>query len=448
MEFKKVPRPLLIRIGGLVLFALLFAFSISSDEFVVFSVLYLGGVGLMVVQLIKYFEQSKIELVRLAEALEKDLPTELDEESDLYTIYMRFQKMKVKQNSKNDDLKDDFHFYSNIIQHAGIGLITVKNDGNIHLINAAAKRLLKVNQLDHFSELPLEYGAFVDGIANLRTGGRGLIKLEVGGEIVHLAVYVIQLTLRGEEFKLLSIQNIQSELEEKEMEAWQDLVRVLTHEIMNSITPITSLANLVMEDIANSESNDQGDVVIRKSEFEDVSLAIQTIQKRSHGLLRFVQDFRSLSKATKPKIAEVPVRELFKEVSTLLKSDFNKNKINLSISIEPSDLSLLIDKELIMQVIINLTKNAIQSFDENHTAREISLLAQTDDKRQTVISVKDNGTGIEPEALERIFIPFFTTKKLGSGIGLSLSRQIMRSHQATINVKSTIGIGTEFLLKF
>jgi signal transduction histidine kinase len=239
--------------------------------------------------------------------------------------------------------------------------------------------------------------------------------------------------------------NIQSELEEKEMEAWQNLVRVLTHEIMNSVTPISSLAGVVEEELQKKLETNH--LSMQRDEAEDMHLSVQTISKRSEGLIKFVKEFRSLTHIPKPKVLQVAVKPLLDELAMLHKKELADNNIAISVLVEPETMMVMADKTLIEQVLINLIKNAIQAFGEK-TDKKISLYAHLNETGNVLISVKDNGTGIEPEALEKIFIPFFSTKKTGSGIGLSLSRQIMRQHEGNISVKSEMGEGTEFVLRF
>ena len=279
----------------------------------------------------------------------------------------------------------------------------------------------------------------------MKTGGRELIRLKIGDDTVQLSVFAIELTLRGEEIKLISMSNIQSELEEKEMEAWQNLVRVLTHEIMNSVTPISSLAGIVEEDLKHRIEKGP-EAVFNKDELQDMHLSLQTITKRSEGLIHFVREFRNLTHIPKPKLASVEAKGLLEELAMLHKKELADRSINCSVHAEPEHLKIFADKHMIEQVLINLIKNAIQAFDEQDD-KFIELSAYTNEKGRAVLRVKDNGPGIDPEALDKIFIPFFSTKKTGSGIGLSLSRQIMRQHEGSITVKSTVGEGTEFFLR-
>jgi len=261
---------------------------------------------------------------------------------------------------------------------------------------------------------------------------------------MQLSVYVIELVLRDTKFKLVSLQNIQSELEEKEMEAWQNLVRVLTHEIMNSIAPISSLASTVKGDI---ESKIDINEPIAPSDLEDYLMAISTIEKRSEGMINFVSDFRSLAHIPTPKFQSIRLKGLFDQLETLMQHQFDTNQIQFKKQIEPENLILFGDQTLIEQVLINLIQNAIHAVEDTVT-RVVSLDAFIDESGKIILEVTDSGRGIEEDALPKIFIPFFTTKKKGSGIGLSLSKQIMRRHKGNIQVRSKLGKGTTFKLIF
>jgi nitrogen fixation/metabolism regulation signal transduction histidine kinase len=343
--------------------------------------------------------------------------------------------------AKVDDVAQ---FFKNIVQHVGIGIITFNKQGSIQIINTAAKRLLRVDKVEKLNDLRIVDDLLVDSFLKLKTGGRELLQLKLGDETLYLSLYAIELTLRGEVMKLISMSNIQSELEEKEMEAWQNLVRVLTHEIMNSVTPISSLAGVVEQDLEAKIK--AGDLILKQEEAEDMHLSVQTIGKRSAGLIRFVKEFRNLTHVPKPNLSEVSVKNLLEEMAMLHKKELADHGVTIVVSIQSNDMTMQADKTMIEQVLINLIKNAIQAFD-NQLEKKI-FLSSYSNEGHIIISVKDNGNGIDADALERIFVPFFTTKKTGSGIGLSLSRQIMRQHGGQITVKSKLGEGTEFLLRF
>jgi signal transduction histidine kinase len=246
----------------------------------------------------------------------------------------------------------------------------------------------------------------------------------------------------------VSLQNIQTELDEKEMEAWRNLIRVLTHEIMNSVTPISSLTGTTREMLSDYKVNGAEEVPIQKDDMEDLMYSLKTIESRSEGLIRFLNEFRNLTHTPTPKLQSENVNVLLEGICLLMRKDLKAKSIKVHKSLDEKVNEILIDRELIEQVIINLVKNASESFDSEQEEKNIWISSNLDAKRRVVISVKDDGAGIEPEALTKIFIPFFTTKKNGSGIGLSLSKEIVRKHQGNISVQSTLGVGTEFVLKF
>ena len=350
---------------------------------------------------------------------------------------------KIKSARREQD--SDLQFFKNVVQHIGIGLIAFRKDGSIQIANSAAKRLLKLNRALNISDIKEVSEPLVEAVLKLKTGGRELVPMKSGDETFQLSVYAIELTLRGEELKLISITNIQSELEEKEMEAWQNLVRVLTHEIMNSVTPISSLAEMAEQELNTHLKEQAGN--LKKEQLEDMYLSLQTISKRSDGLIRFVKEFRSLTHIPKPKLSDVAVKPLLTDMALLHRKEATDKGIVVEVHVTPEQLIIAVDKNMIEQVIINLIKNAIQAFDEQ-SSKSIILMGAVSDKGRPIISVKDNGNGIDPEALEKIFIPFFSTKKTGSGIGLSLSKQIMRQHEGRITVHTKPGEGTEFVLRF
>ncbi|MTI41842.1 sensor histidine kinase [Fulvivirga lutimaris] len=451
MDFSNVKTAVLFRVGALLVTIFSLAFLIASDGYIVTELILLILLGLQVISLIKYVQRGNEDILEFLESIENDdithrYKTDFDN-PELNRLNAALNNVLNNLHEARKEKEADYQYLKNIVQHIGIGLITFDKKGKIQIINTAAKKLLKVSQLENISDLKTLNENLVDIIIRLRTGGRDLIRMEIGGDIVQLAIYAIELTLRGKMYKLISIQNIQNELEEKEMEAWQNLVRVLTHEIMNSVTPISSLANTVEDELKHQLSNDQEINAISNEDVEDLHLAVQTIKKRSQGLIRFVQDFRNLTHIPKPKIAEIGVKPLLVEMLMLLKKEIESNDVKASINVDPPSMTINADKELIEQVLINLIKNATQAFDEQ-TNKLVEVKAYFDEKSRPIISVKDNGNGIDDEALQKIFIPFFTTKKSGSGIGLSLSRQIMRQHQGMLGVKSKVDEGTEFFLRF
>jgi two-component system, NtrC family, nitrogen regulation sensor histidine kinase NtrY len=335
--------------------------------------------------------------------------------------------------------EEQARYLQTVVQHVGIGLIAFRRDGEVELINAAAKRLLNLTHLKNVHTLQERWPQLAASLLQLSPGQRDLVKIEEDDRIQQLIVYATAFRMREQEYILASLQNIQGELEEQEMEAWQKLIRVLTHEIMNSITPIASLAGTVNDMLHTADPADET--------LADTREALQTIERRSQGLLHFVDTYRDLTHLPTPDFQIVPAAELCARVARLMRPQLEKAGIPLDVAVEPRSLELTADPEQIEQVLINLIRNAMQAA-IGQTDAHIHLRAGMDGRGRPLIEVTDDGPGIVEEALDRIFIPFFTTKQDGSGIGLSLCRQIMRLHHGTISARSTPGEETVFTLRF
>ena len=427
-------------------FALGFVLAKAFSFVVIIALLF--AVAFQIKQLLEIFEQPipqsnfSADKIKFDEVSQSFRTEDADDLTRRFCLYLNESVNRLKNSRREKD--SEHQFFKNIVQHVGIGILTFDDDGVIQIINTAAKRLLKVDRAEKLSDLNEVDPSLVESFKKLKTGGRELLQLKTGDETVQLSFFAIELTLRGKPMKLISMSNIQTELEEKEMKAWQDLVRVLTHEIMNSVTPISSLATVVEGELDTKIKTDN--LQLNRDEIGDMHLSLQTISKRSAGLIRFVKEFKNLTHVPKPRLAEVEVKSLLEELTMLHKKELADNGVTVELKLQSDDLKVLADKTMIEQVLINLIKNAIQAF-ENQSDRKIVITAHDSDGH-LIISVKDNGNGIDADALEKIFVPFFTTKKTGSGIGLSLSRQIMRQHGGQISVKSKLGEGTEFVLRF
>jgi signal transduction histidine kinase len=262
---------------------------------------------------------------------------------------------------------------------------------------------------------------------------------------LQLSIYATGFVLRQQQLILVAMQNIHNELEEKEMKSWQTLIRVLTHEIMNSITPIASLSATAYGLLKNNRECKMPQSV--NEVIGDVRDAVNTIEKRSKGLLDFIENYRKLTRIPKPDFKIVQVKNLFERVANLMKDQLENQAIDFRMQVDPESLEITADRALIEQVLINICKNSVEAVD-GVSHPKIELWAGTDGLGNPVVKIIDNGKGISEEVAEKIFIPFFTTKPQGSGIGLSLSRQIMRLHKGTLSVTSKPNVETIFTLRF
>ncbi len=453
MAFKNFRTICVVRVGLLCATICLFSYLILQMHYYAMILI----IGTLIVYqtyaLIRYVEKTNLDLTHFLEAVRSEDFTQSFTGAGLGSSFNQLRAaynevLNVLQQARSER-EEHYRYLQTVVQHVGVGLICFQPNGKVELINTAAQRILKTARLRNFNELESFSKDLVDTLLRLKAGEKKMVKVEHNGERLHLAIYATELRMRGHRYTLVTIQNIQSELEEKEMEAWQNLVRVLTHEIMNSITPISSLAstaNDLLKPTADSGVQNLGEE-IKPGAIRDIQEAVQTIQKRSEGLLHFVDNYRKITRIPKPNFQIVPVAELFERVQNLLRAQMDEANIEFSIYMEQETLELTADPELVEQVLINLLLNAIQALENQSNAR-IELIAKMDGSGRPLIQVKDNGPGILEEVQEKIFIPFFTTRQEGSGIGLSLARQIMRLHRGTISVQSKPNVETTFSLKF
>lgn len=412
-------------------------------------------IGLFIIyqiySLINYVQKTNRELTRFLESIKYSDFSQTFKDDGRGSSFTALKKaltdvMNAFRKTRAEK-EEHYRYLQTVVQHIGIGLIAFQPNGDVELINTAAKRLLRTAQLKNIKSLQSLSKHLVETFFELKPRERALVKVEDENELLHLALYATEFKLRGQKYSLVSIQNIHSELEEREIEAWQKLIRVLTHEIMNSITPIASLASTINDLIKDSYSVQASGEKIDSESFNDIHHASQTIQKRSQGLLHFVDAYRNLTLVQKPNFQIFLIRELFSRVEKLMQASIKDKGIRFESRIDPQSLELTADPELIEQVLINLLLNSLHAVNRCKKAK-INLEASLDGRGRIMIQVKDNGPGIPKENMEKIFIPFFSTKEGGSGIGLSLSRQIMRLHHGSIAVHSEPNAETIFTLRF
>lgn len=355
-------------------------------------------------------------------------------------VYELFNKLNEKYRKIAFEKEVQHAFLHTIIKHINIGILVLDKRNNIMLVNQYLLKLLDLTKLKSIQDIDKKSTKLKNELENFMSNKPKLVELILNGELFRLTINASFFKLDGVSYKLFSLQDINSELDEQEISAWQKLIRVLTHEIMNSVTPISSLSSSLNNLLKNAISQDKVD----SKHLEYLSNGLNAVQDRSEGLIKFTEAYKKLTQIQHPEYAIINVQNVFESVIILYKSEIEELKINVTIQVN-SDINLLADKSMLEQVLINLFKNSIQEL--NGVQEPLIELRCFQENNCVTIQVIDNGKGIPVDKIDKIFIPFFTTKEKGSGIGLSFARQVMRLHKGSIYVKSKSN-KTVFTLKF
>ncbi len=331
-----------------------------------------------------------------------------------------------------------------LVEHVPVALLSIHVDGRVELLNGAARRLLNASGKSSVEALDVYGAAFRRDIAQSRAGGRTLTRTALDGVERHLVLSTTQITVGGHSERVTSLQDIQSELDTNELSAWQDMARVLSHEILNSLTPIASLARTadeIVRDLEEREPARDADVMA------DLRDAVLTLARRSDGLLRFVKSYRQVTQLPPPTMRPVSVPDYFRRLQRLVGADYSGRGIALHMREPAEGLELMADETLLDQAMINLLRNAADAA-ATGAEPQVWLASSISERGRPVIEIADNGPGVADEIKNKIFLPFFTTKPDGSGIGLALARQVMLIHKGAITASTRAGGGALFRLTF
>lgn len=352
---------------------------------------------------------------------------------------LRYLNTKIK--TIKIEKEEQFHLFETAVNQSGSGIIVFDQDGNIQLLNHSALDLFALSKLKNIHELKSANNDLPSKFINTKANSF-LINIQVNNELFKLSVHLNQFILKGEKLKVASIQNISNELDREELEAWKKLMHVLVHEIMNSVTPMKtltySLYNIYEQ---NDKAINLKDLEIQ--DIEDTYDGLKALNKRVQGLMQFVNSYRKLYKIPEAVFNNFYLSEITEEIQVLFKTELNEKNVDFKIN-GSRELKLFADKSLLTQVLINLIKNALEAF-ENIEKPQIEINV-SENKNKQIISISDNGIGIKNEILKDIFVPFFTTKNKGTGIGLYYSKLIILMHKGTLRVSSEPDKGSTFTI--
>jgi len=440
---------IVLRVTAIVLFAVLTALSIAFRKPLIISICGAVIILFITLDLIKYLNSTNRKISYFLESVQnedsalsfpitannrtiRDLGNSLDRIND------QIQKLRIASRQQEQ-------YFQALMEHVATGIITYNSSGFIIHANSAARKMLAADVLTHIKQLERVNRKVFQTIQGINTGEQHMVSFVTEKGTVQLLLKASSFKSGDEDLVILSIQDIRNEMDEKELDSWIKLIRVMMHEIINSIAPITSLS----ESLGRLYSQEGKPVEPEKIDVKVIQKTIQglgVIRSQGNGLLSFIESYRKLTRLPKPEKKLIKADDLLGRLAVLYQSFESKNKSELTVSCTPDSLELFADEGMISLCLINLVKNAMQSNEENNEGR-IGVKATVRNGRPE-ISVTDNGPGIPAELLDEIFVPFFTTRQDGTGIGLSISRQIMRLHGGSLRVKSAAGKETVFTLTF
>ncbi len=447
MGFKNFRLQIAFRLLLILIAAFVFVVLIRTQFWLV-SIIVLVVLTGLTLNLVRYVEYTNRQLANFLLALKQgdfsvSFSSQKESNTRLHKAYNEildvFQKLRR-------DKEFNHHYLQNIVEQVQLALICFDEKHEVKLMNRAAKSLLGKPYLKNLNALKHVNEELFQAVKHLVPGQRNITKFVRKNELLQISIRMTEFKLISKIYRLYTFQDIGNELAQQETESWQKLIRVLNHEIMNSAIPISNLSAVVNQILVTDNGKPKDIQTLNEEEAEDLRGSVKTIEKRSTGLVKFINSYKSLTSMEQPKFEEIGIAELFPRIIKLLENKLSQNNIQVDVIMSPNNSSLVVDPDLIEQILINLLLNAIDAV-EGKVNPKIILKAGEMNRRK-IIQVIDNGKGISEEVMENVFVPFYTTKKEGSGIGLSLARQIMRLHKGDITVTSRPDEGAVFTLKF
>ena len=447
---KKSFRPkVALRLVGICFFGCLTGFLVFDSPYWMAGIWTAIATAALFYETVRFVDQSERKLTAFLQSLKQnDFSVTFSEnvKSYDYDLHHAFNQLNDTFKSLRSEKESQHQLLQVVVEHAAVPLICFEENNNeVYLINDAAKNLFQIPFLQKIDSLWRVDRSLPEFLKEVQDGEKSSLKIVLKGKSIFLSVISRHLIFKEKNLKLVALTDVSSELAAKEAEAWQKLLRVLTHEISNSAIPLSTLSSYIYEMVTKSEAENRK---LTMEERTDILDSLRTIDQRSKSLKEFVQNFRSVNQIPEPVLTKIAVAEIVNEITRLFAQDFNKENIILHAENGQASYTIYADRNLTMQVLINLIKNAIESMSNLKEGKDIKIEVGKEGNRYVNINISDTGCGIAPEAIDQIFIPFYSTKKGGSGIGLSISQQIMQKQKGNIMVRSSPGRGSVFTLSF
>jgi two-component system, NtrC family, nitrogen regulation sensor histidine kinase NtrY len=447
--FRKVLRPkIALRLVGICFFGCLTGFLVFDSPYWMAGIWTALATAGLFYETVRFVDQSERKLTSFLQSLnQNDFSVTFFENrnSTDYDLHRAFNQLNDTFKTLRSEKEEQHQLLLVVVESATVPMICFDDvSGKVEIINEAAKNLFGIPFVPEIRSLWRVDASLPPFINDIRDGEKQSLKLVLQGKPVFLSVTSRHIVFKNNNLKLVAFHDVTSELAAREGETWQKLLRVLTHEISNSAIPLSTLSSYIYEVMQKSEGNLS---LLEEEERNDIMLSLRTIEQRSKSLQDFVMRFRSVNQVPEPNLLRIDAKEMLDEISILFIKDMERENIKLEIEQLSEPVIIYADKNLSMQVLINLVKNAIEAMQNFKEGKAISIHCEKIG-RYVNLHVADTGAGIEPDNLDQIFIPFFSTKKTGSGIGLSVSQQIMQKQKGDISVRSTLGKGTVFTLTF
>ena len=423
---------------------------IEGDQLIFTYIVIALVLGILIFELIRYSNRSNRELTEfLQHILNRDFNLRFNEDQtrgarkDLYRTFnevmQTYKEIKIEKEVQ-------FRFLDHIVELIEVGIMVIDQHEKVVLINSSAEALSEVSSPGTWEQVRKRNPEFADAIDSVKMPHRVLCEFKSGEGTKRLVLHVNRTSMLNEPYTLITFQDIGSVAEDMEAGAWVKLMRILNHEIRNSITPITSLAETIMMILQHEDGRLKELKQLNQQNLSDIITSIGALRIRSENLHQFINDYQQLSKIPAPVPENIDLKPFIEEIHSLFRAELEKWKVKFSLDIEPADQILRADKILLQQVLINLIKNGLEALQDVENP-QMAIRSKVDHGRLLIV-ISDNGTGIEPDILDEIFVPFYTTKPEGSGIGLSLARQIIRMHEGSLKITSKLGEGTIVYLNF